>query len=137
MLEPQGILRVVVPDLRTIVLEYLGERPFASSPELEALPPADRLNKRLSLRNPDLPSGNVLYQWYATMKDLHSHKWMYDANSLSAYFAWAGFEDVREMRFHQSRIEGIEKIEQAGRVLHGEGICVEGVKFGQGKELSR
>jgi len=32
------------------------------------------------------------------------------------------------MRFHESRIPGIQDIEQVSRVLNGEGICIEGVK---------
>ena len=129
VLHPNGILRMVVPDLRAIVLEYMGDKPFSnSSDEIEVNSRADRLNKGLLLRNPEPPSGNILYKVYTALKDLHSHKWMYDAESLIMYFKWAGFTDVQEMEFHRSRIKGIERIEQAGRVLNGAGICVEGVK---------
>jgi hypothetical protein len=31
------------------------------------------------------------------------------------------------MRFHESRIPGIQNIEQASRVLNHEGICIEGL----------
>jgi hypothetical protein len=48
---------------------------------------------------------------------------MYDADSLIMYFKWAGFMDVQEMKFNESRIEGIEKVEEAGR-----GIYIEGSK---------
>jgi len=53
---------------------------------------------------------------------------MYDADSLISHLNLAGFVEVQEMAFHQSRIVKIEQVEDAGRVLNGAGICVEGVK---------
>jgi hypothetical protein len=53
---------------------------------------------------------------------------MYDAPSLCAEFAKSGFTQVSELQLHQSRIAGIEEVEDSSRVLNGEGICVEGVK---------
>jgi predicted SAM-dependent methyltransferase len=124
ILKPSGILRMVVPDLRAIVLEYLDEKPpDGSSDETEALSRADRLNKSLSLRSQKPPSENVFYRTYSALKDFHSHKWMYDADSLIRYFKWADFVEVLEMQFGRSRIEGIAKIEEEGR-----GIYIEGVK---------
>jgi SAM-dependent methyltransferase len=129
VLQPNGVLRMVVPDLEAIVREYLGEKPFGElSGEMEMLPPADRLNRRLLLRSPEPSSGGIVLRTYTALKDLHSHKWMYDANSLIIHFQQTGFAEVREMRFHESRIPGIRDIEQASRVLNGEGICIEGVK---------
>lgn len=129
VLEPGGVLRVVVPDLRTIILEYISGKPFGKiSPELEPLGPADRLNRRLLLRNPEPPSGNVIYKVYTVLKDFHSHKWNYDADSLCDYFKLAGFVQVEELQFRQSRIKEIEEIEDPGRVLDGAGIVVEGIK---------
>jgi len=40
----------------------------------------------------------------------------------------AGFEEVREKRYLESEIPGIEEVEQASRVVEGAGICVEGKK---------
>ena len=129
VLQPGGILRMVVPDLRAIVFGVYGEKSFCeSSDETEAISWADRLNERLRLRSPEPPSGNVFYRIYTALKDFHSHKWMYDTDSLIRYFKLVGLMVVQETQFHQSRIEGIEKIEEAGRVLNGAGICVEGVK---------
>lgn len=129
VLKPGGVLRMVVPDLQAIVLEYMGEKPFGDSHESDdAMSRADRLNKRLGLRSPEPPSGNILYRLYTALKDFHSHKWMYDAESLIGYFKWAGFVEVQEMPFHRSRIEGIEEVEEASRVLNGAGVCVEGIK---------
>ncbi len=119
---------MVVPDLRTAVLEYMaGEVIYQDSDE--EMSRADRLNKRLLLRqSAPPPTGNFIYRIYNALKDFHSHKWMYDADSLTGYFKSAGFVNVKEMTLHQSLIEDIKKIEEKGRVLNGAGVCVEGIK---------
>lgn len=124
-----GILRVVVPDLNAIVREYLGERPFGElSQDFEIMPRADRLNQRLLMRTPSPPTGNLFYRIYDSWQDFHSHKWMYDADSLAAHLESAGFADVRQKELHASRIEGIEEVEHPSRVENGQGICLEGIK---------
>lgn len=124
-----GVLRVVVPDLRAIIREYLGEGQIGEpSKEFEALQPADRLNHRLLMRSPAPSKNNFLYRIYTALKDFHQHKWMYDSNSLKALLESAGFAAVQEMPLHASRIAGIEDVEQPSRVANGQGICVEGIK---------
>jgi len=124
-----GVLRIVVPDLRAIIREYLGDgRIGEPSAESDALRPADRLNHRLLMRPPGPPKANCLYRVYTALKDFHQHKWMYDADSLKALLESVGFTTVQEMSLHESRIADIEDVEQPGRVANGEGICVEGVK---------
>jgi len=129
VLLPAGVLRMVVPDLRSIITEYIGDKPLGNlSNDIETINRADGLNKRLLFRSPEPRSGNLFYGIYMSLKDFHSHKWMYDADSLIVYFKEAGFVNVREMQFLESQIEGIEKIEKGESVLNGEGICVEGLK---------
>jgi len=131
VLKPRGILRVVVPDLHAIVQEYTGERllPKDRSSESSAdKNPADRVNLRLAMHNPSGRARNAVLRIYNALTDFHSHKWMYDIQSLTFYLVEAGFVDVQEMAFRQSRIEGIETVEKAVRVLDGAGICVEGAK---------
>lgn len=124
-----GVLRIVVPDLGAIVQEYLGKSPFTEP--LNGAPhvcSADRLNQRLLLRSSAPPSGNFFYRLYRSWNDFHSHKWMYDANSLKFHLESAGFVEVRQMDLQKSRIDGIEQVEHPSRVLGGQGICVEGIK---------
>ena len=129
VLTARGVLRVVVPDLRAIIREYLGDGQIGQpSKDFEALQPADRLNHRLLMRSPSPSNGNFLYRIYTALKDFHQHKWMYDASSLKALLESAGFVAVEEMPLHTSRIAGIEDVEQPSRVADGQGICVEGVK---------
>ncbi len=129
VLARKGILRVVVPDLASIVGEYLGREEIGEpSRGIESLTPADRFNQRLLMRPAAPPSGNLMYRWYTAVADFHQHKWMYDENSLKALMETTGFADVERMPLHTSRIAGIEQIEQPSRVANGQGICVEGVK---------
>ena len=124
-----GRLRLVVPDLRAVVTEYLGERPFADSEQKAGeLSAADRMNERLGLRDRRPPAGNVAYRAYAATKDFHSHKWMYDAESLQARVEAAGFRDVRERGYLDSDIEGIRDVELRKRVIDECGVVVEGAK---------
>lgn len=129
VLAPGGILRVVVPDLHAIVREYLGERPFGPlSRELESLPAADRLNQRLLMRWPAPSSRNVLYRIYDAWQDFHSHKWMYDFDSLAFLLTSVGFVEIQRRDCHDSRISAIHEVEDKSRLLNGAGICVEGRK---------
>ena len=125
IMEPAGIIRIVVPDLRAIVLEYSEGKEEKTGSRLTR---ADRLNQRLSLRSETPPAGSLIYKIYSILKDFHSHKRMYDADSLGYYLKQAGFTNICVMRAHESLIEGIEKIEPVDRIVDGAGICVEAVK---------
>ncbi|MDX2116499.1 MAG: class I SAM-dependent methyltransferase [Planctomycetota bacterium] len=139
VLKPGGVCRMVVPDLRHIILEYMGQFDFGKddvysqvTDEVKrTVPRADILNMRLLLRDPTAPRGNLLLKGYRTMKDFHSHKWMYDAESLAYHMKRAGFVEVQERGLHESRIPGIQDVERPERVRNGVGICVEGLKPGR------
>jgi predicted SAM-dependent methyltransferase len=124
VLTPGGVLRLVVPDLLAIVSEYLEWR---SRPE-QRRAAGDRMNQRLMLRPGAPVSGHLLYRAYSAATDFHSHKWMYDADSLQQHMEAAGFTQVQEMGYRRSAIDGIEAVEQPERVLNGQGICVEGAR---------
>jgi len=130
MLEPNGVLRIVVPDLGAIIQEYMGGfNPVSdSSYSWQASNRADRLNQRLHYRYPHPVSGNYIYKIYNALTDFHLHKWNYDAESLIYYFKWAGFIETDEMQLFQSRINGIEEIENPEVILNGAGMIIEGVK---------
>ena len=122
-LRPGGTLRLVVPDLHSMVVEYLNSKKNGGSRSA-----ADNLNEKLAFRPSAPRAGNVLVRFYHLWKDFHSHKWMYDSDSLIAYLEEAGFHKVAKMEFRKSAIPGIDEVEQPHRVLNGAGICVEGQK---------
>lgn len=129
ILRPGGVLRVVVPDLRAIAEDYLGNGASKNREAASAsLRPADLLNQRLLMRWPSPQSSNLLYRVYSSWQDFHSHKWMYDEDSLVTLFARTGFVEIERRDCYQSRIAHIREVEDASRISDGAGVCVEGVK---------
>ena len=125
VLRSGGVIRIVVPDLRSLINDYLQS---ISKQSHDSVPAADRLNERLLLRHPSPPGGSLLYRLYLGVNDFHTHKWVYDVDSLTGHIRKAGFSEVAERGFLDSRISDVQAVEMPGRVLGGEGICVEGVK---------
>jgi len=126
ILRPGGVVRIVVPDVEAIVTQYLERKrgPLGSDEPL----PADWLNEMLHFQERNGPSGFVLHRLYGALSELHYHKWMYDAEALTARMVRAGLSDVRECELWDSRIPGIRDIENERRVAGGAGVCVEGLK---------
>jgi ubiquinone/menaquinone biosynthesis C-methylase UbiE len=128
VLRSGGIVRIIVPDLETIIQEYNGQQPFgAPSPQDLAKPAADRLNERLLMRSSISPR-RTLYWLYDSWNDFHSHKWMYDVTSLTNLMRSAGFANLQRKTAGESSIENIGEVEDPSRILNGAGICVEGRK---------
>lgn len=136
VLKPGGVCRTLVPDLRPIVLEYAGQYTFDPQRDPHAYmldrarPKADVVNLRLLAHFQERTKGSFALRAYRAIKDFHTHKWMYDGESLAHYMREAGLVDVAERGLHDSRIAGIEAVERPERVLHGAGVVVEGVKPG-------
>jgi predicted SAM-dependent methyltransferase len=129
VLEPGGVARFVVPDLRAIVREYLGEGTVADAHgEIPDLQGADRFSARFLNASTARQDGSVFYRTYTALTNFHLHKWMYDGASLARHMTAAGFVDVRQRDLHDSEIAGIDAIEAPERVAGGNGVCVEGRK---------
>jgi SAM-dependent methyltransferase len=127
VLKPGGVIRLVVPDLHSMIVEYVEKKNGAAASK-DRVFAADHLNEKLGYRTPAPPNGNFVFRFYSTWKDFHSHKWMYDADSLAHCLSLTGFENVATKEFRDSDIPGIEAVEQGDRVLNGAGVCVEAKK---------
>jgi SAM-dependent methyltransferase len=127
VLRPGGLIRMVVPDLHAMVVDYLGKKNGNSTSAEKALA-ADQLNERLGYRAPAPPGGNYAFKFYAIWKDFHSHKWMYDSGSLIRSLSIVGFQQAIEKQFLESDIPGIKEVEKEGRILNGAGVCIEAKK---------
>lgn len=119
VLSPGGVLRLMVPDLQTLVSQYLKQKQNNNKENGCA---ADVFVESLLLKLPIASTGNWMYNIYNALTDFHTHKWMYDAESLIGCLQKAGFVEVSKKSRYESRIEDIKIIEL------NQGLCVEGVK---------
>jgi predicted SAM-dependent methyltransferase len=126
VLRPRGVLRLVVPDVKAIVREYV-DRKSGRGQSGDTLP-ADWLNERLHFQQRSRPRGFAVHRFYAALTQLHFHKWMYDAETLTNRMVRAGLSDTQERGLWDSRILGIEAIENPERLEDGAGVCLEAVK---------
>ena len=91
-LKPEGILRIVVPDLERIVRDYLADSaPMASQ----------RFVERLQLG----------HNWRDLLHPGAHHSQMFDARSLLALMHEAGFGNAWVSRFGVSQIPGLLEVE--------------------------
>jgi hypothetical protein len=54
------------------------------------------------MRRPSPQKRNVVMRAYEAILDFHTHKWMYDEQSLSSLLRSAGFVDVARKTFGES-----------------------------------
>jgi SAM-dependent methyltransferase len=118
ILKPGGMLRLVVPNLRTFIENYIRD----ASPQAAGI-----LNKKLLFRE-IRRERSLIYRCYTGLTDFHSHKFMYDPPALIQLLRDAGFNDVSEKECFQSRISEISQVESAERCSKIDGFAVEGVR---------
>lgn len=123
VLAPGGIVRLVVPDLERLARLYLERKAHAGLPE--RVPPADDMMQEMRTC-PDYSEWPLPVRMFRLSMDAHSHKWMYDADSLSQALRLAGFKGLKQCRYLESRVPMIAGVERANRFE--DGICIEGVK---------
>lgn len=125
VLKPGGICRIVTPDLSVLVDRYVEARANGG-----ARGAADALQAAMLLRAPGGTAPSSLLGAYRRRTDFDSHKWIYDAPGLCALFEEAGFSGACVRGYLESAIPAarLAQVEQASRVLNGEGMCVEAVK---------
>jgi SAM-dependent methyltransferase len=121
VLKPGGRLRVLVPNLRDYITEYISREPGATDA-------AFVLNKKMMFRNPTREKRPLL-RFYTALTDFHSHKFMYDPPALIKLFADAGFSNPSERACFDSGIAEIREVESAGRCGPGIGFAVEAEKI--------
>jgi len=85
VLKPGGILRIVVPDIRAAVDEYIASGD------------ADHFVDHMHMVYPK-PSNTLGKLKFAFLTGFREHQWMYDAKSLAKLLAQAGFENPRHLK---------------------------------------
>lgn len=115
-----GVCRFVVPDLESLVHRYVAAK---KGGDVNA---SNQLMDGLLVHDRSRRSG--LMGLFYRFTGYHQHKWMYDDTSLVSLFQEAGFTNAKVVGFLESQISRVAEVEQAGRVLDGEGIIVEATK---------
>jgi len=120
VLEPDGICRVVVPDLEAAVVRY------SSKKEERTETAADNLMDELLLQ-PRRQTRSLLSVYHRLM-NVHQHKWMYDGASMAALLTSAGFTDPHIFKAKQGTLPFLHQIENPSRIENGAGVAVEVTK---------
>jgi predicted SAM-dependent methyltransferase len=113
VLRPRGVLRVVVPDLRRLVEDYLGHGD------------ADRFVSDTLLSEVEEKS-RIRGQIRRLFVGARNHRWMYDAQSLTRLLAREGFVDVQALPPGETRIQSPGALDLRER--ESESVYVEGLK---------
>lgn len=112
LLKPDGIFRLIVPDLRSRAQRYLDET-ATGDPEA-----ASRFMRRAHLGQENRPRGlrgNVR----ASLGN-SSHLWMWDTASMTAALAKAGFVGIRRCALGDCGDDAFKAVEQPGRFVDEE-----------------
>jgi predicted SAM-dependent methyltransferase len=126
VLKPNGVCRVVTPDLAVLAQTYQQSR-GAGDPRA-----ADRFVESTLLtvsQESGAKNGNPL-GWYRARTAFHFHKWLYDADSLAALFLEAGFRAVAARKYLDSQIpvQRLREVEHESRAANGAGVIVEATR---------
>jgi SAM-dependent methyltransferase len=123
VLRPDGLCRLIVPDLAAIVGWYLDHRQQTPRPKEAS---SDVLNGLLGFRSPTRPGGGLI-GLYRRLTDLDQHKWMYDEEGLIALCREAGFARPGSRSYLESDIphDLLAQVEKKERIVDGAGVCVE------------
>lgn len=119
VLKTNGILRVVVPDLKLLVNEYIDGTKY---PDNEDLPAADKFIDNLMLHG--IGDFRPFFEKLISKK----HQWMYDYQSLSKRLHDCGFSKVKERKVGEGAIPNIQHLEKEYHLIHPRSVFVEAVK---------
>lgn len=107
MLKPGGVFRMIVPDLHWRAVRYVRDR------ERGEVAAADDFIGRTGLGENERPRGTFGMLRYALGNS--GHRWLYDAELMSALLAEAGFVNIRRCTFGDSGDPMFDRVEDKGR----------------------
>ena len=111
VLKKGGVLRVCVPDGDKFWRNYLNllEEELEKPREERS---AQRLRKHVGMYFAEICTKR---KWFGSMG--HTHKWQFDEIQLVELFESCGFSEVERMKFHESRITDVEKVERSNFLI--------------------
>lgn len=108
VLKPDGIIRIVVPDLKLLAEKYLqNDHEFFKSKKNEPL--ANKFLVEIGLGHEKPPK--LLTRLYDRFVGVERHKWMWDFYSLSYELKQCGFKNIEKMVFKKGRVPDIKLLD--------------------------
>lgn len=104
LLKPDGVFRLVVPDLEHLVKRYLDDPSDGAAHALMK-------DSGLGWERRDRDIGSFLVSWLGNSR----HLWMWDLKAISTELRHAGFDRIRRARFGDSRDPAFREVEDEGR----------------------
>lgn len=112
VLEPGGVLRVSVPDLKIIVNDYIKNEN------------ADEFMEKLLVQAP--PINNVISKFKLFISGYRHHQWMYDGKSLTLLLKSCGFKFIKICKPGETQIKNHDNLNLHER--SEQSVYVEGIK---------
>lgn len=117
VLKQGGVLRVVVPDLKIYVKEYMNKKECSDDNDI---PAADKFMNGLMLQG----IGDDRPLFYKCM--CKRHQWMYDFESLAKRLYDCGFSKVKECKLGKGLLPDLQYIEP--QEYHSKSVYLEAIK---------
>ena len=112
MLRPDGIFRLIVPDLRWRAEQYLQSATRAESGAADQFMDGCLLGKRAKLRGPPA----ILREYFGNS----AHLWMYDFACIKQLLLAAGFSTIRRCEFGDAKDAMFSYVENRDRYIEND-----------------
>jgi Methyltransferase domain len=102
VLEPEGVLRVVTPDLEQVISHYQRSREAGDRSAADTF----MANLMMFAQRPGSKPAAILQRLFTA-----PHQWLYDTSSLMLLLEEGGFSNIRVCGFRESELPNIELLE--------------------------
>lgn len=127
VLKPNGVLLIIVPDLRQMSEKYVSAKLNGLSSETTLA--ADEFMRNLGTCPERQSASNWIVDLHWSVHNKNLHKWMYDESSVAHRLREAGFVEVTRKTCFDSAILNIELLDKPSRFESA--VCLEAAKKGE------
>ncbi len=123
VLDTNGIIRIIVPDLFSYAEQYVKKAKQIKQEILTGELPAEKFLNDLIIFEKGSLNENILIRFYKKICNKDIHKWMYDEYSLIILLKKFGFSNIQRKEYYESLIEDIGKLDNPESF--NDAVCVE------------
>lgn len=122
-----GVIRIIVPDLRAGVKNYINKMEYIEKDTGTTTSPADEFIEGLGLYDNIGKYDSFLIKFMRILQgNKNIHKWIYDYYSLSLRLKLCGFAKISRRKYLDSQIKDINLLDRTERFKGS--ICIEAIK---------